>query len=151
MNYSMWMLYDKLRAYNPIANIKSDQLRISGIRVMSMRENPIEDTSRLFVWLETVGNDPYAAQGTIRMLNGKDSITLPDLTDTSRAFNDLLEAISYFNNWERRMHSAVKEQSPHALVDLATELLGNPVVLADMGGHILAMSGAYISEDINPA
>ena len=151
MNYSMWMLYDKLRAYNPIANIKSDQLRVSDIRVMSMQENPIEDTSRLFVWLETAGNDPYASQGTIRLLNGEDSITLPDLTDTSRAFNDLLGAISYFNSWERRVHSAVEERSPQTLVDLATELLGNPMVLADMGGHILAMSGAYISEDINPA
>lgn len=150
MNYSMWMLYDKLRAYDPIADIKSDQLRINGLRVMSRQEKPAEDTSRLFVWLENVGNDPYAAQGTIRMLNGEDTITLPNVSDTSQAINDLLEAITYFNNWEKRMHSAVKERSPQALVDLATELLGNPMVLADMGGKILAMSGAYISEDINP-
>lgn len=151
MNYSMWMLYDKLRAYDPIANIKSDQLRINSLRVMSMQENPIEDTSRLFVWLENAGNDPYAAQGTIRLLNGEDTITLPDLTDTSQAINDLLEAINYFHKWEARLHRAVKEKSPQALIDLATELLGNPMVLADMGGKILAMSGAYISEDINPA
>ena len=151
MNYSMWMLYDKLRAYDPIADIKSDQLRISSIRVMSMQEKPAEDTSRLFVWLETAGNDPYASQGTLRLLNGEDTITLPDLTDTSQAINDLLEAVNYFHSWEARLHRAVKEKSPQALIDLATELLGNPMVLADMQANILAMSGAYISEDINPA
>lgn len=149
MNISMWMVYDRLRAYNPVAEIRSNALCISGVRVMSMRENPMEDRTRLYVWLENA-SDPFAAHATIRLFNSGDFITLPDVEDTSRALNDLLETFTYYSAWENRLRDAVDRRQPQLLLDLATEALGNPMVMTDMNGDVLAMSSAYIDEDLNP-
>lgn len=150
MGISMWMLYNWLRAYHPVAKIQSREMRIRRIRVMSIRETTSPDPTMLYVWLENA-DDPHAARATVQLYNGGDFITLPNLEDTSQALNDLLDAFAYYRECKLRLRDAIDQHSSQALLDLATEILGNPMVMADMRGEVLAMSTAYRDEDINPA
>ena len=151
MNFSMWMLYDRLREFDPVANIQGDELSISEIRMLTRELSPLSEPDKLFIWLEDVGKDPNIRQGTIQMKNGNDTITVPNAPDTGRVINAVLEAYSYFNQWERQLHRAVAKKDHQQMVDLATEILGNPIIMADMRFDILGMSSAFLDRDINPA
>ena len=151
MYFSMWMLYDRLREFDPVANIQCDELRISEVRVLAKEISPSQETNKVFVWLEDAGKDPYAIRGTVCLRNGDDTITLPNVADTGKVINAVLEAYSYFNRWEARLHRAVAKKDHQQVVDLATQILDNPTIMADTHFDIVGISTAFLDRDFNPA
>ena len=118
---------------------------------MSKGISPSMDTNKVFVWLENAGKDPYAIQGTVCLINGDDTITLSNVADTGKVINTVLEAYSYFNRWEARLHSAIAKKDHQQVVDLATQILDNPTIIADMHFNIVGISTAFLDRDFNPA
>lgn len=148
MKISMWMLAEKLEQYQPECDIKDGTACITGVRFDTNRE---EDTRQPdFVYLDVHKNNPGTGSraGTTSVINGRDKILLHS-QDVNEILNDLLAAFDFYNSWEKALWEASAHKSFQQIIDLGDSVLENPMMLADMDGNVLAMSSAFVMEDIN--
>lgn len=139
MKISMWMIAEKMEKYHPESNILDGTAQITGVRFLSgPKDVPPEPR---FVYLHL--NYPTAI-----LINGRDSITV-HTQNISELLNELLAVFDYYNNWEKALWDAAAQKSFQQIIDLGHETLGNPMVVTDMHGNILAMSSAFAGDDIN--
>ena len=67
MKISMWMLYERLKAFMPEANIQSADLRIEALQALTNEAEIDENPSIAYIWLEDAGKDNYATRATVRL------------------------------------------------------------------------------------
>lgn len=142
MKISMWIIGETLSKYRPELHITEGIARITGIRYLL---NPAETVLEpQFVYLKQTNTD----SGQVELINGTDRIILGD-QNVNLILNTLLESFEFFNNWESALWEAAARHAIQEIVDLGTEILGNPINVSDSEGNILAMSSIYQNEYIN--
>lgn len=141
MKISMWMIAEKLGKYQPKCAIVEGKACMTGVRFISSEGSQGFDPQYLYLSVE---NETETAM----LCNGRDMLLLQG-QDTNQILNDLLAAFDFYNSWEKDLWEASAHKSFQQIIDLGDAVLGNPMMLADMDGKVLAMSSAYIDEDIN--
>lgn len=141
MKISMWMIVEKLKKYRPKYAIVDGSARITGFRFVSSEGGPDFDSRYLYLSLDS---DMESAA----LCNGPDMVILQG-RDTNEILNDVLAVFDSYNSWEKALWEASAHKSLQQILDLGDSVLGNPMMLADMDGNVLAMSSAYREEDIN--
>lgn len=147
MKLSMWMIVERLQKYRPKYDIQDGGACISSIRFLPGKAEA-SDSQYVYLCLDT--NTVFEAQSaeTAVLVNGRDIIVLQS-NDVNDILNDLLAVFDYYNFWEASVWEASANKSFQRIVDLGDLVLGNPMMLADIDGTVLAMSSAYVEEDIN--
>ena len=147
MKLSMWMIAGWLDKYNPIYHIKENVARISGVRVFSDEDKEFEE-QYVYVGLDTeFFSDPKLSESSF-LVNGKDIIILQS-ENINNILNDLLAAFDYYNTWETSLWEESSYKSFQRILDLSDSVLGNPMMLSDADGNVLAISSVYKNEDVN--
>ena len=123
--------------FGPILHIAGKEARIEGVRVCACAEQAV-DESRVYLYREHDG---------VLLRNGNDTVSLPGAA-LEDVLNAVLEALEKFSDWEEELDRLAEERSLQGLVDAAGELLHNPILLADSEGNVLAMSSAFLQDDL---
>ena len=137
MELSMWMIADALGRFSPEADIRDGSAHIVGARFLTGDSA----ADRRYVYA-------LFASDTARLslICGEDRITIGRVTDTGSVLNELFALFERCDAWKNRLNAL---SSPQEILDAAGELLHNPMMLSDMDGNVLAMSSAFVGEDIN--
>ncbi len=148
MKLSMWMIVEKLEKYNPKYDIKDNHACITGIRFLSGEEQIEFQSQYVYLCLEQATQiQPYFPESAV-LVNGRDLIIL-ESQNVNDILNDLLAIFDYYNNWEASLWEASTHKSFQQIIDLGNSVLGNPMILSDIDGNVLAMSSAFRDENIN--
>ena len=147
MKLSMWILAQRLEKYKPKCDIKDGTARISGVRFFSS-EDVEPDGQYAYLGLNAEGFIESDSSESAFLINGKDTITLQSRKVNS-IMNELLAIFDCFNTWEESLWEESVHESFQRLFDISDCVLGNPMILADAEGSVLAMSSEYRDEDIN--
>lgn len=141
MKLSMWHIYQALEDLRPECDIREGQPRITGLHLVCRGETgPWPDECACL----------QRDDGGLRVFNGPDSVALRGLSDPDAAVNRLVELLVGSGDWENRLREAARRGDLQALVDLGTEKLGNPILLFDLQGNVLAMSAQAPGDDRIP-
>ena len=139
MKVNLWVLAEQLEDFELISNISVTEARIEGLRVCAGEDQAVESS---FVYL-------YPEHEDICLRNGADFVRLPHVR-FEEALNAVLAAFEKLRDWEAELTRLTAERALPELLDCSGTLLGNPLMLSDSAGNVLAMSGAWLDEDINP-
>ncbi len=141
MKISMWMIAEKLEKYQPKCAIVDGAAYMTGVRFISSEADAGFDRQYLYLSLD---NDIESAI----LCNGPDMMILQG-RDTNEIMNDLLGVFDFYNTWEKNLWEASARKSFQQIIDLADAVLENPMMVADNDSNVLAMSSAFLEEDIN--
>ena len=97
----------------------------------------------MYLYTDVVDNGDATA-----LINGRDIIILQS-SSINDVLNDLLAIFDYYNSWETSVWEVTSGKSLQKIIDMTGAVMGNPMVLADIDGKVLAMSSDYLEEDIN--
>lgn len=147
MKISMWMIVEKLEKYHPKYSIVDGTARITGVRFISDEGDTVFQSQYVYLSMEDAPF-PYNASDSAVLVNGNDVIILQG-RDTNEIINDLLAVFDFFNAWETTLWEASAHKSYQQIIDMGNSVLDNPMMVSDMDGNVLAMSSAFIHEDIN--
>ena len=148
MKLSMTMLSWYLRDYRPRVQIKDDITTISGIRFLPVESMQSNREYAFFVSADSVISDEHYENAY--MLVHQQSYLLFMDCDYNELLNDVMAAFEYFNDWESRMLSAAADHLPlQAMLDLAGEVIGNPIASGsvDMTWRIFSHAAFPIKDD----
>lgn len=141
MKISMWMIAEKLEKYQPKCAIVDGGAYMTGVRFISSEADAGFDRQYLYLSLD---NDIESAI----LCNGPDMMILQG-RDTNEIMNDLLGVFDFYNSWEKNLWEASARKSFQQIIDLGGEVLENPMMVADPESNVLAMSSAFLDDDIN--
>ena len=144
MKISMWMILEKLEQYQPSHAIQSGEMCISGVRFASECDVLPRQDAYIHVYRET---QPDGAC-LVHLRNTGDEITVCS-SDPDRLMNELLDIFDFYNTWESSLWEAASRESIQEIVDIGTSAVGNPIMITDMDGNVLAMSSAFVHEDLS--
>lgn len=133
MKLNMWLIGEKLEKYHPRFEISDGASRITGVRMWSDADTFVPDDQFVYV--------RHTPRSSI-LSCGRDSIVLPP-AEPDVLLNDLLSIFEACNAWETALWETSAQHSLQQAVDLADQMLGNPILLSDSRGNVLAMSSAY--------
>lgn len=141
MKISMWMIVEKLKKYQPKCAIVDGKACMTGVRFISSEADAGFDPQYLYLSLDS---DIESAI----LCNGPDMIILQG-RDTNEILNDLLAVFDFYNSWEKNLWETSARKSFQQIIDLGGAVLENPMMVADIDSNVLAMSSAFLDEDIN--
>lgn len=147
MKLSMWMIAERLQKYNPKYDIKNGEARITGVRFFSGEEMAFTE-QYVYLGMDAGITSHAHAEEEVVLINGGDIILLQS-TNMNNILNDLLAVFDYYNTWESSLWAESAYKSFQRLLDMGDSVLGNPMMISDADGNILAMSSLYRDEDIN--
>lgn len=139
MKLNLWVIADQLRDFSAVSSIAGASTDIEGMRVASGDEKELETR---YVYL-------YSKPDGVHLLHGEDEVYLPG-ADAGSVMNVLLGTFEAFNAWESQLKRLSTERDLAGILNHGGELLENPMILSDASGSVLAMSGRFYAEDINP-
>ena len=145
MKINMWLIEENLKKYNPKYDITDGTACISGVRFFSGEEHVefLPQYVYMYLYTDVVDNGEATA-----LINGRDIIILQS-SSINDVLNDLLAIFDYYNSWETSVWEVTSGKSLQKIIDMTGAVMGNPMVLADIDGKVLAMSSDYLEEDIN--
>lgn len=144
---SMWMIVEKMEKYQPKYSIVDGTACITGVRFISDEGDISFQPQYVYLSVDTAPY-PYNTADSAVLCNGRDMIILQG-RDTNEILNDLLAVFDFYNSWETSLWEASARKSFQQIIDLGDLVLHNPMMVSDMDGNVLAMSGKYVGEDIN--
>ena len=144
MKISMWMILEKLERYHPSYVIRNGEMCITGIRFVPESAWTAEQSQYVYVRQE---NRPDG-EVQIDLVNGCDQITFCG-NGLQNLLNDLLEVFDFYNSWEASLWEAASHKSFQEIIDIGNTVLNNPILLSDMEGNVLAMSSAFVDQDLS--
>lgn len=139
MKLNLRVIADQLGNFPQRANITTASADIDGLRIVDKAESAVE-ARYVYLCFEHEG---------VRLINNGDEIFIPG-RDSAEVTNAVLGAIERLNAWEEELKKRSSERDLEGILNLGGELLENPLMLSDAAGNVLAMSRAFIAEDINP-
>ena len=138
---SMWMIVEKLEKYQPKYSIVDGTACITGVRFISYEGESSFQPQYVYLSVDNIVESAI-------LCNGRDMIILQG-RDSNEILNDLLAVFDFYNSWETALWEASARKSFQQIIDLGDRVLGNPMMVSDMDGNVLAMSSAYLEDDIN--
>ena len=148
MKLSMWLIVERLEKYAPKYYIVDGEARISGVRFFSGENMVHFDPQYVYLCLESDADDAFGDYDSISLVNGRDIIYLRS-KNLNDVLNDLLAVFDFYNTWETSVLEAAANKSFQKAIDLCDTVLGNPIVLSNIDGDVLAMSSVFQGDDIN--
>lgn len=148
MKISMWMIVEKLEKYQPKYSIVDGTACITGVRFISDEGDLEYQPQYVYLSVDHDAPAPYNEGESAVLCNGRDMIVLQG-RDTNEILNDLLAVFDFYNSWEKSLWEASAHKSFQQIIDLGDSVLGNPMMVSDMDGNVLAMSSTYVDDDIN--
>ena len=142
MKISMWMILDKLEQYHPRYTISDGSMRLTGIRFSAVQD----DTQGQFVCVDWEKRPDGGVW--IRLFNGGDEIICSG-GGLDGLLNDLMRIFDFYNAWEAALWEAASRKSFQEVIDIGNTVLNNPIMISDMRGNVLAMSSAFVNEDLS--
>lgn len=139
MKLNLWVIADRLQDFSAIPCIKETAAEIESLRVADCGETEFE---KRYVYL-------CSQPDGVRLLNGEDEVFLPG-ADVGAVVNSILHTFERFNEWESKLMKSSAERDWETVLELGGELLENPLMLSDAAGTVLAMSGRFCEDEINP-
>lgn len=148
MKLSLWMIAEHLKQYQPRLFIKEGRATISGVRFISqeLTELPpdfvyISYGSDAFTDLEYADDYMLIHQNDFLFITGLHMETL---------LNEVMATFDYYNRWESRLWQTSGAANPYQqMIDLSTEVFGNPICMGDYEGNVLALSHAFGPDDVD--
>ena len=137
MKLNLWVLADQLGEFGPISNITGTEAKIEGFRLCYGAEQALDD-SKVYLYREHDG---------ICLRNGNNTVFLPQ-AGMEEVLNAGLVAYERIQSWEADLNRLTSERSLQGLLDTGVDLLENPMLLSDCEGNVLAMSSAFVAENL---
>lgn len=147
MKLSMWMILKRLEKYRPKYDIKDGEASISGVRFFPGEATEYE-SQYVYLHLDNHAIFESRASEEAALVNGRDLIIL-ESGNVNDILNDVLGVFDYYNSWEASAWAESAHKSFQRIIDLGDSVLGNPMMLSDINGKVLAMSSAFKEDDIN--
>lgn len=148
MKISMWMIVEKMEKYHPKYSIVDGTACITGVRFISDEGDTSFQPQYVYLYIDNSAPFSYNTTESATLCNGRDMIILQG-RDTNEILNDLLAVFDFYNSWEKSLWEASAHKSFQQIIDLGDRVLNNPMMVSDMDGNVLAMSTAYVDDDIN--
>lgn len=140
MTLSMWMMADWLKDYKPEVHIEKGERSITYTRFLTDLEMP--DPKALYIQM-------VEGEKGICCLHQEDSIFLPDI-ELQEVLNRILEAFSFYQDWENRLNNLIKEQcSLEELLYASEYILTEPIFILDSSHLPIAQSKSYGVHDVD--
>ena len=138
MKINMWGLSNQLEKYEQKLNIFNTEAKLEGVRLCAGAESAAEDR---YVSL-------YHKHDSSWLQSGDSCIELPHV-GIDEAMNAVLEIFERMQMWENELNRLTSERSLQGIIDFGSTMLGNPMILSDSAGNVLAMSSAYLYDEID--
>ena len=138
MKINMWVLSNQLEKYKQKLNIFNTEAKLEGVRLCAGAESAAEDR---YVSL-------YHKHDSSWLQSGDSCIELPHV-GIDEAMNAVLEIFERMQMWENELNRLTSERSLQGIIDFGNTMLGNPMILSDSAGNVLAMSSAYLYDEID--
>lgn len=139
MKLSMSLLAWYLRDYQPEKSITQDEMTICGLRFLSDANGKSRADYAYFGEAKYYFSDSHYKNVYILVCK-KNYLIFWD-TDYEELLNALLSSFDYFINWERRLLTAsVQKYSLQNMIDIASEVIENPMMVIDLEGDAYALA-----------
>lgn len=121
MRLSMPMVVQWLKAYNPVATIRSPQATIMGIRHLNNDRDPEPD----YIYVGKICDlFPGSVSSEVVLVHRQDVVSLKTAA-LEEVFDCLSDALVYYQNWEDALMSVVRRKQPYQfLIDTSEKMLG---------------------------
>lgn len=141
MKLSMWILYDWMKEYSPVATISDGEMTIEGVRFISDSSS----YDKRHVYVSTAHNN----SDEVLLINNNDVISLRT-NNPEEVFNKVLAAFDYYNKWEADVLQAAKGDNPEQnILDASKDIFG-PLFMIDLNLTVVAFTNGYQIGEINP-
>lgn len=143
MKLSMWTLYDWLekKGFRPTAAISDGKPHIEGLRFPQdgQEYDPTGDFAQIVSGRAASGGGSFQTA----LVCGVDMVLLPS-ANAQQLCNEVLEAFSFFDRWERRLLMALLEgRSLQDLLDIAHQVFQRPMFIKSDSSWVFAITGGY--------
>jgi len=148
MDLSLWILAEKLEKYNPVLFVNSGEDVICGIRLLS---DDVDCKSSSFVYIAKASDFfQYPCMNCkVFCINRNDWIVF-DADNFDAFMNDLLAVFDEFRIWHNALMDASKSRKTiQDYIDISTDIIGNPAIVFDVFGDVVAYTKKYQNADID--
>ncbi len=146
MKLSIWIFADWLSAYSPEITARDGGLNIETVRLFSS-DSPEDDTCLYIGRLR----DLYVRGNDDVICTNKNDMLLLHTSDLDEVMNRVLDAFEFYQRWNTRLLEGISSDlRPGELLDIAGEVIHEPVYLLDSNQYALALSSGYGRGTVNP-
>lgn len=136
MRLSMPMVVQWLKAYKPVATIRSSQATIVGIRHLNNDRDPEPD----YIYVGKICDlFPGSISSEVVLVHRQDVVSLKTAA-LEEVYDCLSDALVFYQNWEDELMGLVRRKKPCQLLINASEQLLGAMFFADTRLHITAAS-----------
>ena len=137
----MWILYDGLQQFHPIASISDGSMCLEGVRFFS--DNIAYEDMYVYVVQQDFSNE-------ILLINRNDVISLYS-DEQGEVFNAILYLFSFYSNWYSSLSAALDCQQPLQEMIDNCHLVFGPMIAIDLSLNVIAFSSNYQLGEIHSA
>lgn len=139
MKLSMWILYDWLQKYHPVARIEVGEAVLRSARILST-DTRLE---RQNVYLAPASEFISDAGNKVICVHDHDLLIL-DTPDMDSVLNDIFDAFDYYNGWSDGLAEEIRDgcELQHIL-DASYPVFHQPMVIYDTGHIVMAYTKEY--------
>lgn len=144
MRLSMPMVVQWLKAYNPVATIRSPMATIAGIRHLNNDRDPEPD----YIYVGKISDlFPGSVSSEVVLVHRQDVVSLKTAA-LEEIFDCLSDALVFYQNWEDELMSVVRQKNPYQfLINASEKLLGN-MFFANTRLQIVAASFSLSDDEL---
>lgn len=142
MRLSMPMVVQWLKAYNPVATIRSPMATIAGIRHLNNDRDPEPD----YIYVGKISDlFPATVSSEVVLVHRQDVVSLKTAA-LEEVFDCLSDALVYYQNWEDELMSVVRRDNAYQfLINAGGKLLGD-MFFVNTRLHIVAAGNSVKKE-----
>ena len=145
MKLSIWIFAESLKEYSPELTIRDGGLNIETVRLFSSA-SPEDDTCLYIGRLR----DLYVQGNDDVICTNKNDMVLLHTSDLDEVMNRILDAFEFYQSWNVRMLEAITSDiRPAEILDIAGEIIREPLYLLDSNQYVLALSSSYGHGSVN--
>jgi hypothetical protein len=140
----MWILFDELTDYNPMAIITDGKAKIEGVRFFSYDDQLHLNNVYIGYTCEFFGNN----KEQVLLANGRDWIII-DHGDAAGILNIVMDIFEKYSSWDKRLNEARFLNEPYqALMDIAHEVFQCPMLFGCKNLQIYAITTQYTDTQV---
>ena len=146
MKLSIWIFTEWLKEYSPELQVREGGLNIETVRLFSS-DSPGDDTCLYIGRLR----DLYVQGNDDVICTNKNDLVLLHTSDLDEVMNRILDAFEFYQRWNVRLLEAISSDiRPSEILDIAGELIKEPLYLLDSNQYALALSSGFGHGTVNP-
>ena len=144
MRLSMPMVVQWLKAYNPVATIRSSMATIMGVRHLNNDRDPEPD----YIYVGKISDlFPGSVSSEVVLVHRQDVVSLKTAA-LEEVFDCVSDALVYYQNWEDALMSVVRRKDPFQFLIDACEILLGTMFFVNTRLQITAVSQSVDRETV---